>query len=173
MNVDPVVLLIFIVVGVWVFFVAGHQGGSGKGSGGNDPEAARLKAQALKEAAIQSVIDAELRARSTSKHANSQIAHLSRLPTNPQDGSRGLAVTSLLDGCGVSSAVKQHCRVWSSASGRGRHFAEQSVSADPGRLWKVESTSDLGELDQFALRAPPTSPLRRCLPSGTLGSSPP
>ena len=88
MNVDPVVLLIFVFIGVWVFFVAGHQGGSGSGGGANDPEAARQKAQALKEAAIQSVIDAELKGEIDAKTRNSQIAHLSRLPTNPQDGSR-------------------------------------------------------------------------------------
>ena len=88
MNVDPVVLLIIVFIGVWVFFVAGHQGGSGGGGGANDPEAARQKAQALKEAAIQSVIDAEQRGEIDIKTRNSQIAHLSRLPTNPQDGSR-------------------------------------------------------------------------------------
>jgi hypothetical protein len=87
-NVDPVVLFIFVFIGVWVFFVAGHQGGSASGGGPNDPEAARQKAQALKEAAIQSVIDAELRGEIDVKTRNSQIAHLSRLPTNPQDGTR-------------------------------------------------------------------------------------
>lgn len=89
MNIDPVVLVLFVAIGVWVFFFAGHQGGSGSGAGAVDPEAARLKAQAIKEAAIQAVIDAHLRGEIDAKTRNSQIAHLSRLPTNPQDGSGG------------------------------------------------------------------------------------
>jgi hypothetical protein len=88
-NIDPVIVVLFVAIGVWVFFFAGHQGRSGTGGGANDPEAIRLKAQAMKEAAIQAAIDAELRGEIDAKTRNAQIAHLSRLPTNPQDGSGG------------------------------------------------------------------------------------
>ncbi len=87
MNPGPIILIVIAIVIVWAYFDV-SQGASGKGSGANDPEAARQKAQALKEAAIQSVIEAEQRGEIDVKTRNSQIAHLSRLPTNPQDGSR-------------------------------------------------------------------------------------
>jgi hypothetical protein len=85
---EPVILIVLAIIVAWVYFGAGHAE-SGKGGGATDPEAARLKAQAIKEAAIQSVIDAELRGEIDVKTRNSQIAHLSRLPTNPQDGPGG------------------------------------------------------------------------------------
>jgi hypothetical protein len=85
---EPVILIVLAIIIAWVYFGAGHAE-SGKSGGATDPEAARLKAQAIKEAAIQSVIDAELRGEIDVKTRNSQIAHLSRLPTNPQDGPGG------------------------------------------------------------------------------------
>lgn len=88
MNPEPVFLIFLGILIFWAFFVAGHDA-SGRGGGSNDPEAARQKAQVLKEAAIQSVIDAELKGEIDVKTRNSQIAHLSRLPTNPQDGPGG------------------------------------------------------------------------------------
>ena len=88
MNPGPIVLIVIAIVIVWAFFET-NSGASHKGSGATDPEAARQKAQAIKEAAIQSVIDAEARGEIDVKTRNSQIAHLSRLPTNPQDGPGG------------------------------------------------------------------------------------
>jgi hypothetical protein len=82
---EPVILIVLAIIIAWVYFGAGHAA-SGKGGAATDPESARQKAQAIKEAAIQSVIDAELRGEIDVKTRNSQIAHLSRLPTNPQDG---------------------------------------------------------------------------------------
>ena len=79
---EPVILIIIALIIVWAFFGSGHTA-AGKGGGANDPEAARRKAQALKDAAIQSVIDAEQRGEIDVKTRNSQIAHLSRLADEP------------------------------------------------------------------------------------------
>jgi len=83
---EPVVLIFLGILIFWAFFVAGHNDDGGRRGGSGDPEASRRKAQEMKEAAIQAVIEAELRGEIDVKTRNSQIAHLSRLPTNPQDG---------------------------------------------------------------------------------------
>lgn len=86
---EPVILIGLVILIFWAYFVAGHNDAADRRGGGGDPEATRLKAQAIKEAAIQAVIDAELKGEIDVKTRNSQIAHLSRLPTNPQDGPGG------------------------------------------------------------------------------------
>lgn len=86
---EPLVLIFLGIVIFWVIFIAGHDDSGGRSGGGGDPEASHRKAQEMKEAAIQAVIEAERRGEIDVKTRNSQIAHLSRLPTNPQDGPGG------------------------------------------------------------------------------------
>jgi hypothetical protein len=86
----PELFLVFLAIVIfWAFFVSGHGSGGSSHGGANDPEAARQKAQAIKEAAIQAVIDAEARGEIDFRTRNQQIAHLSRTPTGPQDGAGG------------------------------------------------------------------------------------
>lgn len=85
----PVILFFLAVLLLWLYFGVGHNDSADRRGGGGDPEASRLKAQEMKEAAIQAVIDAHFRGEIDVKTRNSQIAHLSRLPTNPQDGPGG------------------------------------------------------------------------------------
>jgi hypothetical protein len=82
---EPLILIVLAILVAWAFFVSGHDDHAGKG-GGPNPLGSQRKAQELKEKAIQEVYDAWDRGEIDVKTRNSQIAHLSRLPTNPQDG---------------------------------------------------------------------------------------
>jgi hypothetical protein len=83
---EPVILILLVILIAWAVFGTGHGDHRGGGRTGGNPEASRKKAQEMKEGAIQDVIDAWARGEIDVKTRNSQIAHLSRLPTNPQDG---------------------------------------------------------------------------------------
>jgi hypothetical protein len=82
---EPVILIVLAILIAWAFFGTGHGDQGGKG-GGPNPLGSQRKAQEMKEKAIQEVYDAWARGEIDVKTRNSQIAHLSRLPTNPQDG---------------------------------------------------------------------------------------
>lgn len=85
MTPEPVVLIVLAILIAWAFFGTGHDNHRAKG-GGASPAASQRKAQEMKEKDIQDVYDAWARGEIDVKTRNSQVAHLSRLPTNPQDG---------------------------------------------------------------------------------------
>jgi hypothetical protein len=82
---EPVVLIVLAILIAWAFFGTGHDNRRTNG-GGASPAASQRKAQELKEKDIQDVYDAWARGEIDVKTRNSQVAHLSKLPTNPQDG---------------------------------------------------------------------------------------
>jgi hypothetical protein len=75
MRPEPVFLIFLVVLILCAFFATGDN--DARHGVASDPEAARQKAQALKEAAIQAVIDAELKGAIDLRTRNSQIAYLS------------------------------------------------------------------------------------------------
>jgi hypothetical protein len=83
--IEPVALILLAILIAWAFFGTGHNDHRGKG-GDPKPGDSQRKAQEMKEKALQDVYDAWARGEIDFKTRNSQIAHLSRLPTNPQDG---------------------------------------------------------------------------------------
>jgi hypothetical protein len=83
---EPVVLIVLAILIAWAFFGTGHDKHHRGNSGGPSPAASQRKAQEMKEKDIQDVYDAWDRGEIDVKTRNSQVAHLSRLPTNPQDG---------------------------------------------------------------------------------------
>jgi hypothetical protein len=83
--IEPVALILLAILIAWAFFGTGRDEHHGRG-GGTKPGDSQRKAQEMKEKAIQEVYDAWARGEIDVKTRNSQIAHLSRLPTNPQDG---------------------------------------------------------------------------------------
>jgi hypothetical protein len=85
MSPEPVVLILLAILIAWAFFGTGHDKHRRNGRGPSPADSQR-KAQEMKEKDIQDVYDAWTRGEIDVKTRNSQVAHLSRLPTNPQDG---------------------------------------------------------------------------------------
>ena len=83
---EPVILILLAILIAWAFFGTRHDDHGGGRSSSTDPAASQRKAQEMKEKALQDVYDAWARGEIDVKTRNSQIAHLSRLPTHPQDG---------------------------------------------------------------------------------------
>jgi hypothetical protein len=83
--IEPVALILLAILIAWAFFGTGHNDHRANG-GGPSPADSQRKALEMKEKAIQDVYDAWARGEISVKTRNSQVSHLSRLPTSPQDG---------------------------------------------------------------------------------------